>query len=51
MMRAYSNVTRRHLVPANYGLEKLGHLGFFRKGSERVWDEVVQWLEAIPGRD
>jgi predicted alpha/beta hydrolase len=51
MMRAYSNVTRRHLVPANYGLEKLGHMGFFRKGSERVWDEVVQWLEAIPGRD
>jgi predicted alpha/beta hydrolase len=51
MMRAYSNVTRRHLVPANYGLEKLGHMGFFRQGSEQVWDEVVRWLEAIPGRE
>jgi predicted alpha/beta hydrolase len=38
-------------VPANYGLEKLGHMGFFRQGSEQVWDEVVRWLEAIPGRE
>ena len=51
MMRAYSNVTRRHLVPADYGLAKLGHMGFFRKGSESIWDEVIQWLEALPGPD
>ena len=51
MMRAYSDVTRRHLLPADYGLEKLGHMGFFRKGSEPIWDEVIAWLDAVPSRD
>ena len=48
MMRAYPRVTRRHLVPADYGLEKIGHMGFFRPGAEPVWDEVIGWLEEIP---
>ena len=48
MMRAYARVTRRHLVPADYGLEKLGHMGFFRQGSEAIWDEVVEWLDEMP---
>ena len=47
LMRAYANVTRRHLVPADYGLDKLGHMGFFRKGSEPIWDEAIAWLEGI----
>jgi predicted alpha/beta hydrolase len=51
MMRAYANVARRHLVPADYGLDKLGHMGFFRKGSEAIWDEVIAWLEGISSRD
>jgi len=51
MMRAYPNVTRRHLVPADYGLDKLGHMGFFRQGSEPIWDEVFDWLENTPSRD
>ena len=51
MMRAYSRVTRRHLVPADYGLEKLGHMGFFRKGSEPIWDEMIAWLDVAPSRD
>ena len=46
MMRAYSNVTRRHLVPADYGLDKVGHMGFFRQGSEAIWDETIAWLDA-----
>jgi predicted alpha/beta hydrolase len=46
MMRAYPNVTTRHLVPAEYGLEKLGHMGWFRKGSERIWDEAMAWLDS-----
>lgn len=45
MMRAYPNVTTRHLVPADYGLEKLGHMGYFRKGSEKLWDEAIGWLD------
>ena len=51
MMRAYANVTRRHLVPADYGLSKVGHMGFFRRGSEAIWDEVIAWLEDTPTQD
>lgn len=47
MMRAYRDVTRRHLVPANYGLSRVGHMGFFRRGSEAIWDEAMAWLEGI----
>jgi predicted alpha/beta hydrolase len=51
MMRAYRNVTRRHLVPADYGLSRVGHMGFFRRGSEAVWDEAIAWLEGVPTPD
>jgi predicted alpha/beta hydrolase len=50
MMRAYAHVTRRHLVPANYGLDKLGHMGFFRKGAEPIWDETIAWLDDMSSR-
>lgn len=50
MMRAYSSVTRRHLVPTDYGLEKIGHMGFFRSGSEAIWDEMIAWPEDAPSR-
>ncbi len=46
MMRAYPTVTRRHLVPAAHGLQRLGHLGFFREGSEPIWRETIEWLDA-----
>ena len=29
---------------SDYGIKKLGHMGFFRKGSEPLWQEVVEWL-------
>jgi predicted alpha/beta hydrolase len=49
MMRAYGSVTRRHIAPADYGLERLQHMGFFRDGAEPIWREVVEWLEdAVP---
>ena len=51
MMRAYANVTRRHLVPADYGIDKLGHMGFFRQGSEAIWDETIAWLDAVSSPD
>jgi predicted alpha/beta hydrolase len=47
MMRAYPNVTRRHIKPADYGLERLGHMGFFRESAEPIWREVVTWLERL----
>ena len=46
MMRAYRSVTRRHIVPADYGLERLQHVGFFREGAEPIWREVMDWLDA-----
>ncbi len=46
MMHAYVNVTRRHLIPAEYRLERLGHMGAFRRGSEGLWDEFAGWLDA-----
>lgn len=45
MMRAYPNVTRRHIAPADYGLPRLEHMGFFRDGSQPIWRELVDWLE------
>lgn len=51
MMHAYSNVTRRHLVPGDYGLSSIGHMGFFRRGAEAIWDEAIAWLDEIPTRD
>ncbi len=52
MMRAYSNVTRRHLSPNDYGLERLGHMGFFRDGSQPIWQEMLEWLDrSRPARE
>lgn len=29
----------------DYGLERLGHTGFFREGAEPLWREIIGWLE------
>lgn len=44
MMRAYPQVERRHIVPMEHGMERLGHFGFFRKSSAALWPEVTTWL-------
>lgn len=44
MMSAYPNTERRHLDPADYGLKSIGHMGFFRQGSESLWQEAIAWL-------
>lgn len=46
MMRAYPDVTRRHIRPDDYALDRLQHMGFFREGSEPIWRETVEWLDA-----
>lgn len=45
MMAAYPNVERRHLLPTEHGLSQLGHFGYFRKRSETVWQEGIEWLD------
>lgn len=47
MMRAYANVTRRHLRPSDYGLARLQHMGYFREGSEVLWREAIEWLDEV----
>lgn len=44
MMRAYPNLTRRHLVPAEVGLAAIGHMGFFRAASRSLWPMVTDWF-------
>lgn len=46
-MRAYPNVTRRHIGPAEYGLERLQHMGFFRDGAQPIWRETIAWLNDV----
>lgn len=45
MMQAYPNVERRHIVPADKGLDAIGHFGFFRPKSKILWRETLSWLE------
>lgn len=47
MMRAYVNVTRRHIGPAEYGLDRLQHMGFFRDGAQPIWREAIEWLDEV----
>ena len=47
MMRAYPNVTRRHLRPGDFDLERLQHMGFFRDGSQVIWQETLDWLDQV----
>ena len=44
MMQAYPNVTRHHVIPAEAGIDAIGHFGFFRPKSEALWHEVADWL-------
>ncbi|HSN56811.1 MAG TPA: alpha/beta fold hydrolase [Candidatus Sulfomarinibacteraceae bacterium] len=44
MMRAYPKVELRHVEPADFGLARIGHLGFFRPGSEALWRDAIGWL-------
>lgn len=46
MMRAYPNLERRHIDPERYGGRSIGHFGFFREGSDALWQECIEWLAA-----
>ena len=47
MMRVYPKVERRHVEPQEAGLERIGHLGFFRPGSRALWADVTAWFAGI----
>lgn len=46
MMRAYPNLERRHIEPADYGLKSIGHVGYFRPASSSLWADAIDWLAA-----
>jgi len=45
--RHYVNapVTRRDLRPADLGQSRIGHMGYFRQGSESLWDALLHELD------
>ncbi len=46
-MGAYPNVELRHVDPGDVGLDRIGHVGFFRPESRPLWDDVISWFEAL----
>ena len=39
-----ARVQRAHLAPADVGLLRVGHFGFFKRGSDVLWDGALAWL-------
>lgn len=35
----------------DYGLNEIGHMGYFRKGAERIWDEMLNAFNAMINTD
>jgi len=35
---------RRHVTPEDLGVDKIGHIGFFRPTASALWREVGEWL-------
>ncbi|MEZ4459241.1 MAG: alpha/beta fold hydrolase [bacterium] len=46
MMSAYPNVERKHLIPAELGLNAIAHFGFFKPAASVLWSDVVTWIKA-----
>ena len=46
MLRLYENasVTRSRINPREYGLERIGHVGFFRARNAKLWPLIADWL-------
>ena len=47
-MAGYHNahVETRDLLPAAYGLKRIGHIGYFRSEASALWAEVADWFDA-----
>ena len=30
-----------NISASDYGLKEIGHMGYFRKGAEKIWDEIL----------
>jgi len=45
MMRAYPRLERRHVEPADFGLTRIGHVGYFKPVSTPLWRDTIAWLD------
>lgn len=36
-----------NLKPQRYGLKQIGHMGYFRQGSEKIWDDVLNQFNEL----
>jgi predicted alpha/beta hydrolase len=39
-----ATVERAHVAPADVGLARVGHFGFFKRGSDVLWSGALAWL-------
>ncbi|MHA2250358.1 MAG: alpha/beta hydrolase family protein [Candidatus Kariarchaeaceae archaeon] len=39
-----ATIERRFLDPEDIGLDSVGHLGFFKRKSSKLWDECIDWF-------
>lgn len=48
-VKAYRNapLTKRDIDPRSLG-QPIGHMGYFRKGAEPLWDEMLDWFGSLP---
>ena len=47
---SYPNSARRHVHPAEAGLDRIGHFGYFRPRCRSLWDDPIVWLQSQPAR-
>ncbi|CAD9194647.1 alpha/beta hydrolase family protein [Acinetobacter bohemicus] len=42
-MQHYRNASMQfiNISASDYGLKEIGHMGYFRKGAEKIWDEIL----------
>lgn len=46
MTNAYQNRERLHIEHKKLGIEKIGHVGFFRPRAKSLWVHTIDWLNA-----
>lgn len=40
-----SHRDHKHINPEDVNISKIGHVGFFRPGSEKLWDMTIEWIK------
>ena len=47
---ASARLERRQLAPADLGVARIGHFGFFKPGLPALWDETADWMAGAAAR-